>query len=92
MGIARVDTPGELEDSVRRVLGGPLPMCRPRRLSRFTFQAGHADRYREGRILLAGDAAHLLPATGAAFARAPSRLPTPSVRLKVLTARDCIVP
>lgn len=64
------DTPmtlDELQDSVRRVLGGDLPMERPRRLSRFVFQARHADRYREGRILLAGDAAHLLPATGAAL-------------------------
>lgn len=64
------DTPmtlDELQDSVRRVLGGDLPMARPRRLSRFTFQARHAERYREGRILLAGDAAHLLPATGAAL-------------------------
>lgn len=64
------DTPmtlAELQDSVRRVLGGDLPMDRPRRLSRFTFQARHAERYREGRVLLAGDAAHLLPATGAAL-------------------------
>ena len=64
------DTPmtlAELGDSVERVLGARLPMHEPRRLSRFTFQARHADRYREGRILLAGDAAHLLPATGAAL-------------------------
>jgi len=60
-------TLAELQDSVRRVLGGDLPMEDPRRLSRFTFQARQAQRYRDGRILLAGDAAHLLPATGAAL-------------------------
>ena len=37
------------------------------RLSRFTFQPRQAERYRDGRILLAGDAAHLFAATGAAL-------------------------
>jgi hypothetical protein len=36
----------------------------PTRLSRYTFTARQAQRYRAGRILLAGDAAHLFPATG----------------------------
>ncbi len=58
-------TLAELQDSIRRVLGGDLPVKDPLRLSRFTFQARQAQRYRDGRILLAGDAAHLLPATGA---------------------------
>jgi 2-polyprenyl-6-methoxyphenol hydroxylase-like FAD-dependent oxidoreductase len=57
----------ELRDSIRRVLGVDLPVSDPRRLSRFTFQARQAERYREGRILLAGDAAHLFPATGPAL-------------------------
>ncbi|WP_330253000.1 FAD-dependent monooxygenase [Nocardia sp. NBC_00565] len=57
----------ELADSVRRVLGADLPMTDPIRLSRFTFKDRQAERYRDGRILLAGDAAHLLPATGAAI-------------------------
>jgi 2-polyprenyl-6-methoxyphenol hydroxylase-like FAD-dependent oxidoreductase len=57
----------ELQDSIRRVLGANLPLGEPTRLSRFTFQARQAERYRDGRILLAGDAAHLLPATGAAL-------------------------
>jgi hypothetical protein len=57
----------ELQDSIRRVLGANLPLGEPIRLSRFTFQARQAERYRDGRILLAGDAAHLLPATGAAL-------------------------
>jgi len=57
----------ELAGSIRRVLGADLPLGEPLRLSRFTFQARQADRYRDGRILLAGDAAHLLPATGVAL-------------------------
>ena len=57
----------ELQESIRRVLGANLPLGGPIRLSRFTFQARQAERYRDGRILLAGDAAHLLPATGAAL-------------------------
>ncbi|SHN45178.1 FAD-dependent monooxygenase [Cryptosporangium aurantiacum] len=57
----------ELRDSIRRVLGGDLPLGEPRRLSRWQFQARLAERYRDGRVLLAGDAAHLLPATGAAL-------------------------
>ncbi len=54
----------ELQDSIRRVLGANLPLGEPIRLSRFTFQARQAETYRAGRILLAGDAAHLFPATG----------------------------
>ncbi|MGW0484120.1 FAD-dependent monooxygenase [Nonomuraea sp. NPDC003214] len=64
------DTPmtvTELQDSLRRVLGVDLPVAEAVRLSRFTFKARQADRYREGRILLAGDAAHLFPATGVAL-------------------------
>jgi 2-polyprenyl-6-methoxyphenol hydroxylase-like FAD-dependent oxidoreductase len=57
----------EFQDSIRRVLGVDLPLGEPIRLSRFTFEARQAQRYRDGRILLAGDAAHLLPATGAAL-------------------------
>jgi 2-polyprenyl-6-methoxyphenol hydroxylase-like FAD-dependent oxidoreductase len=57
----------ELQDSVHRVLGVRLPAGEPLRLSRFTFKARQAERYRHGRILLAGDAAHLFPATGVAL-------------------------
>jgi len=60
-------TLAELDGSIRRVLGAALPLGEPSRLSRYQFQARQARRYREGRILLAGDAAHLLPATGAAL-------------------------
>jgi 2-polyprenyl-6-methoxyphenol hydroxylase-like FAD-dependent oxidoreductase len=57
----------ELQDSLRRVLGVHLPVGEAIRLSRFTFKARQADRYRDRRILLAGDAAHLFPATGVAL-------------------------
>jgi len=57
----------ELRDSIRRVLGVDLPLGEPTRLTRFTFHARQAERYRDGRILLAGDAAHLFPSPGAAL-------------------------
>jgi 2-polyprenyl-6-methoxyphenol hydroxylase-like FAD-dependent oxidoreductase len=57
----------ELQDSIRRVLGADLPLGEPLRLSRFTFKARQAERYRDGRVLVAGDAAHLFPATGVAL-------------------------
>ena len=44
-----------------------MPLGEPTRLSRFTFHARHAERYRAGRILLAGDAAHQFPAPGVAL-------------------------
>ncbi|KLO31977.1 hypothetical protein ABH37_10855 [Mycobacterium haemophilum] len=52
---------------MHRALGANLPLGEPIRLSRFHFQARHAERYRDGRILLAGDAAHLFPAGGEAL-------------------------
>ncbi|MGW0182349.1 FAD-dependent monooxygenase [Nocardia sp. NPDC003345] len=57
----------ELRESIHRVLGVDLPVARTTRMSRFTFKARQADRYRAGRILVAGDAAHLFPATGVAL-------------------------
>ena len=54
----------EFQDSIRRVLGADLPLADVTRLSRYAFQARQAERYRDGRILLAGDAAHQFPATG----------------------------
>ena len=56
----------EFQDSVRRVLGADVPLGEPTRLSRFTFHARHVERYRDGRILVAGDAAHQFPAPGVA--------------------------
>ena len=60
-------TVAELRDSIRRVLGVDLPLGEPTRLTRFTFHARQVERYRDGRILLAGDAAHLFPAPGVAL-------------------------
>jgi 2-polyprenyl-6-methoxyphenol hydroxylase-like FAD-dependent oxidoreductase len=61
------DTPmtlTEFQESIRRVLGAELPVAEVSRLSRYRFQARQAERYRDRRILLAGDAAHQFPATG----------------------------
>jgi 2-polyprenyl-6-methoxyphenol hydroxylase-like FAD-dependent oxidoreductase len=57
-------TLSEFQDSIRRVLGAELPVVQVTRLSRYGFAARQAGRYRSGRILLAGDAAHQFPATG----------------------------
>jgi 2-polyprenyl-6-methoxyphenol hydroxylase-like FAD-dependent oxidoreductase len=54
----------ELSASVRRVLGRELPMTDPLLLSRLVGNSRLADRYRAGRILLAGDAAHVFGAGG----------------------------
>jgi hypothetical protein len=57
----------ELRDSIRRVLGVELPLGEAIRLTRFTFHARQVERYRDGRILMAGDAAHLFPSPGIAL-------------------------
>jgi 2-polyprenyl-6-methoxyphenol hydroxylase-like FAD-dependent oxidoreductase len=49
----------ELRASVRRVLGSDLPMTDPQWLSRVAGNSRLADRYQSGRVLLAGDAAHV---------------------------------
>jgi 2-polyprenyl-6-methoxyphenol hydroxylase-like FAD-dependent oxidoreductase len=67
---AGAETPAsldELREAVRRVLGAALPMAEPRWLSLVVTQARQAERYRAGRMLLAGDAAHLFPAGGSAL-------------------------
>ena len=43
------------------MLGVDVPLGEPTRLMRFTYHARQAERYRDGRIFLAGDAAHLFP-------------------------------
>lgn len=59
-------TVAELRASVRRVLGVDLPLGEPLRMTRFGYSARQADSYRDGRVFLAGDAAHLFPAGGVA--------------------------
>ena len=55
----------ELHASIRRVNGTDVPVSGARWLSRFTDSSRLADSYRVGRVLLAGDAAHIhLPAGG----------------------------
>ena len=56
----------EFSDATRRVLGVAVPLGEPRRLTRFTYGVRQADRYRAGRVLVAGDAAHQFPSGGVA--------------------------
>ncbi|MFG2915423.1 FAD-dependent monooxygenase [Kitasatospora sp. NPDC048298] len=67
------DTPltlDELRASIRRVTGADLPLAPARTAGPFTPRrtVGHntrlAERYRDGRVLLVGDAAHVHAATG----------------------------
>ncbi|WP_432126523.1 FAD-dependent monooxygenase [Streptomyces sp. bgisy082] len=55
----------QLRDSLVRLAGSDFGMRNPRWISRFNDAARQADRYRSGRVLLAGDAAHIhFPAGG----------------------------
>ncbi|WP_105970501.1 FAD-dependent monooxygenase [Streptomyces geranii] len=55
----------ELRGEVERIAGRPVPMDRPDWIARFSDASLQAERYRKGRILLAGDAAHVhFPAGG----------------------------
>jgi 2-polyprenyl-6-methoxyphenol hydroxylase-like FAD-dependent oxidoreductase len=54
----------ELRRQVRAVAGTDLGMHSPRWLSRFGDATRLAERYRDGRVLLAGDAAHVHPPYG----------------------------
>lgn len=54
-----------LRDAVAHVLGRDVALVRPRWLTRFSDAARLAERYRLGRVLLAGDAAHVHPPAGA---------------------------
>ena len=57
----------ELRHSIKRVLGVDLPLEQASRLTRFTFHARLAERFRAGRVMVAGDAAHLFPSPGVAL-------------------------
>jgi 2-polyprenyl-6-methoxyphenol hydroxylase-like FAD-dependent oxidoreductase len=63
-----LDTPVTLDalrDAVRHVIGRDVALVRPRWLTRFGDAARLAEHYRAGRVLLAGDAAHIHPPAGA---------------------------
>ncbi len=57
-------TLAELSASVRRVVGADLPMAEPQWLTRTVGNSRQADRYQAGRVLLAGDAAHVFGVGG----------------------------
>ncbi|MFE9422322.1 FAD-dependent monooxygenase [Kitasatospora sp. NPDC006697] len=58
-------TLAELRTEVERIAGRSVPMDSPRWLTRFSDAALQAEHYRRGRVLLAGDAAHVhFPAGG----------------------------
>jgi 2-polyprenyl-6-methoxyphenol hydroxylase-like FAD-dependent oxidoreductase len=52
-------TAQELEDSFRRVSGADVRVTKVHSATRFTDNARQASTYRQGRVLLAGDAAHV---------------------------------
>ena len=62
----RDPTPEEMQDHAREITGdGTLTLSDPIWLSHTKFQHGHADRYADGRVFLAGDAGHFtLPIGG----------------------------
>jgi 2-polyprenyl-6-methoxyphenol hydroxylase-like FAD-dependent oxidoreductase len=66
-GVSDRATPPTLEDfklQLRAVAGTDFGVHSPRWLSRFGDATRLAERYRVGRVLLAGDAAHIHPPTG----------------------------
>ncbi|MFE7812005.1 rifampin monooxygenase [Streptomyces sp. NPDC057433] len=54
----------ELKQQLRAYAGTDFGVHSPRRISRFGDATRLAERYRTGRVLLAGDAAHIHPPTG----------------------------
>lgn len=55
----------ELNDSLRRITGGRISVAEMSWSTRFLSERRQADRYRVGRVLLAGDAAHVHSPMGA---------------------------
>ncbi|WP_440089411.1 FAD-dependent monooxygenase [Streptosporangium sp. LJ11] len=57
--------PAYFQRVLNEVLGRPVELRDPRWLTRFSDSARQADRYVAGRVVLAGDAAHIHPPAGA---------------------------
>jgi 2-polyprenyl-6-methoxyphenol hydroxylase-like FAD-dependent oxidoreductase len=57
----------ELRASLRRVLGTDLPYTTAYAARSVVANSRHAERYRDGRVFLAGDAAHIFSAGGSAI-------------------------
>jgi 2-polyprenyl-6-methoxyphenol hydroxylase-like FAD-dependent oxidoreductase len=57
----------ELRDSLRRVLGADLPYTTASAARSVVGNSRHAPRYRDGRVFIAGDAAHIFSAGGSAI-------------------------
>jgi 2-polyprenyl-6-methoxyphenol hydroxylase-like FAD-dependent oxidoreductase len=60
----RATTLAEVSAAARRVIGAEIPMSAPKWLARIVDNSHQADRYRAGRILLVGDAAHVHSSLG----------------------------
>ncbi|GAA4915201.1 hypothetical protein GCM10023237_39330 [Streptomyces coeruleoprunus] len=68
----------EFKEQLRAFAGTDFGVHSPRRLSRFGDATRLAERYRTGRVLLAGDAAHIHPPTGGRGSTSVSRTPSTS--------------
>jgi hypothetical protein len=70
-GLPTAVTWEETRATVERLTGSPLPAARPRWMQRYRDRTVLADRYRQGRVLIAGDAAHtVFPLNGQALTTA----------------------
>ena len=68
----------EFKQRLRAIAGTDFGVHSPRRLTRFGDATRQAERYRSGRVLLAGDAAHIHPPLGGHASTSASRTPSTS--------------